>query len=370
MTTVNKTNNKSHLPIVTTLDNLLKDDKFGVGEPSIVNKGYGKGQIYQQCLSSFIRSDPKNCLEKMYEFNLLVPQILAKDDQVYALFQSACDAIISFNNLGTSLQKVVRTIFTGDTNHLQSHIDGKPSSFEIALLNRYYRCCAKVLQMDSPANEPKISYLETRVRNDIDKHSSGPLFQDPESITEMQQLTETYIFYIQVGLMHKPVSSYLYQKLCESASGLSENLNKNIGNGKTIEQRILEQLDSKQRKSKKSRSILSSSQQRGNMAAVEEHLSTSEPPKQNLQNEPQEQRQHQEQEQEQQLQRTPKWFHICYKYINRFELSHRTLVIILLLLLLSVRKIRGISRVPNYIIQGTRAAMPHLQNLLRLLSSI
>lgn len=336
MATVNGMNGISHPPTATTLDDLLKDDKFGVEESPVSNRNYDDRHLYQLCLSSFIRGDSKDCLEKMHEFGFLVPQILAENDQMYALFQGACDAIINFNNLGSSLQKVVRTMFTGDTNHLQNHIKDKPRSFEIAILNRYYRCCAKVLQMDSPENGPKIGYLEAKVRNDINKHSSVPLFQDPESVVELEQLAETYIFHIQVGLMHKPVSSYLYQRLCESASGLSSNLDKIFGNGKTVEQRILERLESKQRKSKKSRSI-TTSQPHGDITTTEKPLPVPESPKQSKQVQQQKQQQRQGQGQEDQLQATPRWFHICHRYISRFEFSRQTLVIALLLLLLSAK---------------------------------
>ncbi|GAV48822.1 hypothetical protein ZYGR_0N02270 [Zygosaccharomyces rouxii] len=370
MATANGMNGISHPPVATTLDELLKDDKFGFEESPVSNRNYNEGQLYQLCLASFIRGDSKDCLEKMYEFGFLESQILAENDQVYALFQGACDAIKNFNSLGTNLQKVIRATFTGDTNHLENHIAGKPRSFEIAILNRYYRCCAKVLQMDSAVNGPQISYLETKVRNDIDKHSSVPLFQDPESIVELEQLAETYIFHILVGLMHKQVSSYLYKRLCESASGLSDNLNNIIGNGKTVEQRILERLESKERKSKKSRSITSSSRPHGDTTTTEKKLPSPESPKQVQQFQEHDQQQGQGQGQEQQLQAAPKWLHICYRYINRFKFSRQTLVIALLLLLLSARKIRGISRIPNYIAQTTRAAAPHLRNLLRLLSSI
>lgn len=362
MATANEMNGIPHPPETTTLNDLLKDDKFGVEESTMSNEEYNQGQLYQQCLSSFIRGDPKDCLEKMYEFGFLVPQVLIESNQAYALFQGACDAIKNFNNLGTSLQKVVRTTFTGDTNRLKNHFNGKPRSVEIAILNRYYRCCAKVLQMDSIPNGSKISYLETELRNDIDRHSNEPLFQDSESIIELQQLAETYIFHIQIGLMHKPISPYLYHGLCESVSGLSENLNKSIGNDKTIEQRILQRLESKQRKSKKPTNITNSSPPHPDTATIEKH---SLPPKS-----PEQDHQEHQQGQRQQLQATPKWLNICYRYISKFEVSRQTLLIALLLFFLSARKIKGISRIPHYIVQSARSTMPYLRNLLRVLSSI
>lgn len=370
MATVNGVDGAAHDPGRATLDKLLKDDKFGLEDVQVEDTKNHEERSYQACLGAFIRGEAKECLEKMYELDLLKLETLNRNEQVYALFQGACDAIKNFDTLGTTLHGVTREVFTGTTTQLRNHLLGKTRPFEIAILNRYYRCCAKVLQLDSPVSQVKIDFLEAKMRDEIDRHSCEPWVEDTDSAVELQQLVETYIFHVQIALLHRPASAALYQELSEAAPGLSKSLSLISTNGKTVEQHVLDRLETKQRKSKKpNRRVISApthstttpenallSPESGDNATTTSNNPIVNPTA----------RQHQNR----QLQSTPVWMRICQRFINKFKSSRQTMLIALVLLLLSARKIKGLSRLPEYVRMATRNALPYIQNVLKLLSSI
>ncbi|AQZ13428.1 PEX15 (YOL044W) [Zygosaccharomyces parabailii] len=368
MTTVNGTSRLGDGPDKTTLNQLLNDNKFGLDNVEVADN---KKQEYQNCLAAFIRGDSKECLEKMHEFNFLKPEILIANEQIYALFQGACDTIKSFSTLGSSLQAIVKMTFSGDITQLRSHISGKSSALQIAISNRYYRCCAKVLQMDSPGNEVETEYLESKIKNNISYHSSQSLAEDPDAILELQQLVETYIFYVKVALMHKEASRSLYEELIETIPNLSHNFSQITSNGKSIENCVLGHLELKQRKSKlparkpnlihglatgakeKRAPPIEPSEIKNSTSAITTIIKPAST-----------------EGQRGQLHVSTGWLHVCYRFINKYKFSRQNIVIALLLLLLSARKIKGFSKLSEYVTKTIKAAFPHIQNALKLLTSV
>ncbi|AQZ12124.1 PEX15 (YOL044W) [Zygosaccharomyces parabailii] len=354
-------------PDKTTLNALLNDNNFGLDNEEVADD---KSQEYQTCLAAFIRGDSKECLEKMHEFNFLKPEILIANEQIYALFQGACDTVKSFNTLGSSLQAIVKITFRGDITQLRSHISGKSRALQIAISNRYYRCCAKVLQMDSPENEVKTEYLESKIKSNISYHSSQSLTEDPDAILELQQLVETYIFYVKVALMHKEASKSLYEELIETIPNLSHNFSQITSNGKSVENCVLDHLEMKQRKSKQP--TRKSNLVRGLSTGAQEKRAPSISPAEITNStsavttiiEPA------STEDQRGLYVSTGWLRICYRFIDKYKFSRQNIVIALVLLLLSARKIKGFSKLPDYITKTIKAAFPHIQNALKLLTSV
>lgn len=337
----------------TTLEELLNDDSFGITSSSTANSDNDENREYNECLTTFVRGDVEGCLQKMHEYGYLTQESLEHNNDLFNLFQGACDDIKSFTTLDPRIKEIIRGHFTGDKTQLNDHMSNLPLPAKISMLNKYYKCCAKAIMMDVPENETKAQYLETQVRNSINRLSHQIESTNEDEVSELQQLVETYIFCIQITLLRKSKSPNLYKRLCESSPQLTDHFHKVSGSG-TAEKYMLDRLETKQPRGKKPQ------RHHSNSSAA---IPISSPPAPTEKIPPRMIQKHA-------LQAIPQWQLIWQRYFSKIHFTRQTLLVLLLLLLISMKNIKKINKIPRLIFTASKSIIPHLTNVLKLLSSI
>lgn len=338
---------------VTTLEELLNDDSFGITSSSAANSDNDESREYNECLTTFVRGEVQECLQKMYEYGYLTQESLEHNNDLFNLFQGACDDMKSFTNLDPGIKEVIRNNFTGDIRQLNDHMSNISLAPRIFMSNKYYKCCVKVIKMDVPENETKAQYLETRVKNSINRLSYEVEGKDDDEVSELQQLVETYIFCIQISLLRKSKSPNLYKRLCESSPQLTHHFQKASGNG-TVEKHILDRLEAKHPRVKKPQ------RRHSNSSAAIAISSPTAPTEKTL---PRMVQKHA-------LQAIPQWKLMWQRYFSKIHFTRQTLLVLLLLLLISIKNVKKINKIPRQILMASKSIIPHLTSVLKLLSSI
>lgn len=333
----------------TTLKELLEDDSLT--SSCVVNEADAR---YHDCLTTFIAGDPEGCIQKMYEYELLLNYSLMSDWKLFSLFQEACYAVGSFSRLGFRLKDVIRRTFTGDPRVLNTGLANDSLSSEICLLNKYYRCSAFALLMDESSSKDKAISLEDHVRRTIGKVC--PRISGQREATEFELLIETFIFLVQTRVLKKSPSASLYKKLCERVPELSAKLQQwsSTHGEETIENHILSQLQLKHSKTKKHRQRSQSSSTvntgKPNPPAIKPTAQVS--PKQNK------------------LQNLSKWQSLLRNYISKVSFKRQNLLFLLILLLISLKSARKLSKLSIFFTRISSTVLVQLKALLKLLSSM
>lgn len=83
------------------LEDLLDDDRFCLS----IKPPNSKTLHSQECVDLYIKGELKECLEKMYFFELLSEEKMKTDIQSWYLLMNCISQISSVSILGTSLQR-------------------------------------------------------------------------------------------------------------------------------------------------------------------------------------------------------------------------------------------------------------------------
>lgn len=357
----------------TTLEDLLNDDSFGVDSFTTAYDGFD-GPKYCECLTTFVEGNSEECMEKLHNYGFLEPHLLQGSSELLGLFLGAFEAITSFSTLSVGTQRSITRSLEGTSDDIWNYSGDIPIKPRILLVTQYCKCCAKLFSTDPIKYSDNGRSLEFSMRTAIIQFSSKlPEDADKGMISRLQQAVETYLFDIQVGLLQRASSVSLYQKLCADSTSLSSCFQNTIDthSGKPIEELITGRLEPKQQ-------IKTKNPRHGRQShhAHPRTISTASPvsPRASdasLLAAPRTQvGQNKQNTRSKQLEAVSKWTYRWLRYSNKIHFSRQTALVVILLLLISTKNLKKFAALPVYFSGAYRRLLPHLSNVLRLLSSI
>lgn len=332
----------------TTLEDLLNDESLGCSS-NFNSLGNEEQRHFQECLAVFIKGDCEESIQKMYEYGFLTQASLQTNYKHFNLFLEACYSTGSFRSLGFRLQEVALQTFTGNSQIVQYHLKEAPKSAQASIWNKYYSCCVKTALINQPRGQEEFINLENDARRAISRLVKEA--SSPDEATELEKLVDTYIFGIQIEVLQKTRSTALYKQLCYHVPNLGSRLSslRSVHKGKTVEEDILSRLESKPAKKKQPR-------QRSKSITDKKAVGPKPPLKKANETKA--------------VQVIPKWRSLWPKFFSKIRLSRQNLLLVLFVLLASLQSIKKLAKIPRFFASFLRNLIPHLKNLLRLLSSI
>lgn len=237
-------------PLSDSVRTLLQDDLFNQENNNSIDENEISAE-YQSCMTLFVTGQIKECLEAMFENNLLSEDTLNHDKSVYELYLSACNELTNFQELGVTLKQIVRNTFTGDIkndvgiNHYTNEIIDE----QIEFWNKYFKNCTMTLKIRKDKDavygiEVELKQVIVQCSNQI-SNAIKPAISD-KTISYLQELVHMYIFDIEIGIIGNKKNRKLYDSLCSSVPHLSEILSSSNGvSGQSYEDKLLAQLRNK-----------------------------------------------------------------------------------------------------------------------------
>ena len=234
-------------PLSDSVRTLLQDDMFNQDNNKFTDENEISAE-YQSCMTLFVTGQIKECLETMFENNLLFEDILNDDKTVYDLYLSACNELTNFQELGVTLRHTIRNTFTGDTKNDVglNHYMNVSIDEQIEFWNKYFKNCINTLKIRN--NNDIVYSMELALKQVIIQYSNqlssmGKPAIAPSIISYLTELVRMYIFDIEIKTIGNKKNRKLYDSLCSSVPHLSEILSSSNGvSGQSYEDKLLAQL--------------------------------------------------------------------------------------------------------------------------------
>lgn len=235
-----------------SVHDIINDDMFD--EESAMNSLEGstflteEDRNYQKCLGLFMKGNPKDCIEQMFEFGMLddIETMSNVENRVFQLYLNASDSIESFKSLGITLQNIAIDVFDQNKDRLKNEINKRLEisiSNTLVMVTKYYNCCIRVLELEDESVKTKsddVIHLQNLLKADINNYSI--IVKNSEEITLLYELVRVFIFDVEIGLWKHKRSTTLYHELCNSINGLEKQMKETYYLGEPLQNLILDQL--------------------------------------------------------------------------------------------------------------------------------
>ncbi|EDO15946.1 hypothetical protein Kpol_1044p4 [Vanderwaltozyma polyspora DSM 70294] len=325
---------------------------------------------YQQCLNTFVGGDPIKCIELMNKYGFLDQNLMEDSDiPILELFFNVCENIPNFKSIKSEDFVIVESI-------LNKYLEDNDSSLnnDLTLYVKFLKSYIKFLKSDSiKDNEVRSIDLGYKVKNVIAKIN----VESSEDVhMEICEMIEIYFVHIEIKLQENSLTTSRYELFCKSNPVIHQLLNTKTKNGQTYYNMIMNQLTPKDQKvSKKSKPTVSSQQHQHQHQHQHNHNHNQHQHKRsNSNNKTMGDKKDKNAEQSSnnqsltnQISRTLRRLSIFY---NRLEISHRSLIVIILLIVTLSRRLRFLGKAKDLILNIKGKLAPSLMQLLNILASV